>query len=102
MRSLLALFAVFASYCTGAAIAQAVGQFPFALTREGQMLGAVEGEVASFKGLTYGAPPVGVLRWRPPQGLPESSEMSTAYDYAAPCLQPSLPSGREDCLTLNV
>jgi len=102
MRSLLALFAVFASFCTGAAMAQAVGQFPFALTREGQMLGAVEGEVASFKGLTYAAPPVGVLRWRPPQGLPESSEMSTAYDYAAPCLQPSLPSGREDCLTLNV
>lgn len=83
-------------------MAQAVGQYPFALTREGQMLGAVEGEVASFKGLTYAAPPVGSLRWRPPQDLPESSEMSTAYDYAAPCLQPSLPASREDCLTLNV
>src|SRR6478609_2871606 len=89
-------------YWDGAAVAQAVGQFPFALTREGQMLGAVEGEVASFKGLAYAAPPVGVLRWRPPQALPESSEMSTAYDYGAPCLQPSLPAAREDCLTLNV
>jgi para-nitrobenzyl esterase len=102
MRSLLALIAVFALLCTGSAIAQPVGQFPFALTREGQMLGAVEGEVASFKGLAYAAPPTGSLRWRSPQALPESSEMSTAYDYAAPCLQPSLPAGREDCLTLNV
>lgn len=88
--------------CAGAAVAQGVGQFPFALTREGQMLGAVEGEIASFKGLAYAAPPVGSLRWRPPQALPESSEMSTAYDYGAPCLQPSLPTAREDCLTLNV
>ncbi|WP_027529612.1 carboxylesterase/lipase family protein [Bradyrhizobium sp. WSM3983] len=88
--------------CAGAAVAQAVGQFPFALTREGQMLGAVEGEVASFKGLVYAAPPVGALRWRPPQALPESSEMSMAYDYGVPCLQPSMPAAREDCLTLNV
>jgi len=88
--------------CAGTAAAQAVGQFPFALTREGQMLGAVEGEVASFKGLAYAAPPVGSLRWRPPQALPESSEMSTAYEYGAPCPQPSLPVAREDCLTLNV
>jgi len=102
MRSLLVLIAVFSLFGTGAAMAQAVGQFPFAMTREGQMLGAVEGEVASFKGLAYAAPPTGSLRWRPPQGLPESSDMSTAYDYAAPCLQPSLPAGREDCLTLNV
>ena len=102
MRSLLALIAAFALLCTGAATAQPVGQFPFALTREGQVLGAVQAEVASFKGLAYAAPPVGVLRWRPPLGLPESSEMSTAYDYGAPCLQPSLPAAREDCLTLNV
>jgi len=83
-------------------VAQPVGQFPFALTREGQMLGAVEGEVASFKGLAYAAPPVGALRWRPPQPTPESSEMRTAYAYGAPCLQPSLPDASEDCLTLNV
>lgn len=102
MRSLLALLAVFALLGTGRAVAQAVGQYPFALTREGQMLGAVEGEVASFKGLAYAAPPVGSLRWRPPQALPESSEMSTAYEYGAPCPQPSMPAAREDCLTLNV
>ncbi|WP_339035158.1 carboxylesterase family protein [Bradyrhizobium symbiodeficiens] len=103
MRSLLALLAAsIILCCAGSAVAQPVGQFPFALTREGQMLGAVEGEVASFKGLAYAAPPLGALRWRPPQPTPESSEMHTAYEYGAPCLQPSLPDASEDCLTLNV
>lgn len=102
MRLLLSLFAVCTLHCAGSAVAQPVGQFPFALTREGQLLGAVEGEVASFKGLAYAAPPVGALRWRPPQPTPESSEMRTAYEYGAPCLQPALPDASEDCLTLNV
>ncbi|MHC2626031.1 para-nitrobenzyl esterase [Bradyrhizobium huanghuaihaiense] len=103
MRSLLALVTASACLClAGPAVAQPVGQFPFALTREGQMLGGVEGEVAFFKGLAYAAAPVGPLRWRPPQVTPESSEMRTAYEYAAPCLQPSLSGAREDCLTLNV
>jgi para-nitrobenzyl esterase len=100
MRSLLALIAFI--LLASVAMAQPVGQFPFALTREGQMLGAVEGEVASFKGLAYAAPPVGALRWRPPQPTPESSEMQTAYTYGAPCLQPALVETSEDCLTLNV
>ncbi|MET4386622.1 para-nitrobenzyl esterase [Bradyrhizobium sp. F1.4.3] len=103
MRSLLALAAASVVLCcAGVAVAQPVGQFPFALTREGQMLGAVEGEVASFRGLAYAMPPVGALRWRAPQATPESSEMRTAYDYGAPCLQPLTPGASEDCLTLNV
>jgi para-nitrobenzyl esterase len=102
MRPVLALIAASALCCAGLTTAQPVGQFPFALTREGQMLGAVRGEVAAFKGLAYAAPPVGPLRWRPPQATGESSEMRTAYDYGAPCLQPALPASREDCLTLNV
>jgi para-nitrobenzyl esterase len=103
MRPLLALIAATVFACNaGSAVAQPVGQFPFALTREGQMLGAVEGEVASFKGLAYAAPPVGALRWRPPQPMPASSEMRTVYEFGAPCLQPELPGASEDCLTLNV
>ncbi|WP_439401234.1 carboxylesterase/lipase family protein [Bradyrhizobium sp. DASA03068] len=103
MRALLAFVAAIAVLCgVGSAVAQSVGQFPFALTREGQMLGAVEGEVASFRGLAYAAPPVGALRWQPPQPTTESSEMRTAYDYGAPCRQPALPVASEDCLTLNV
>ena len=104
MRSVLALIVVAALLClAGPVVAQPVGQFPFALTREGQMLGAVEGDVAFFRGLAYATPPVGPLRWRPPQAtVEESSEMRTAYEYGAPCLQPSFRDAREDCLTLNV
>ena len=103
MRLQFALVVASSLLCwDGAAVAQAVGQFPFALTREGQMLGAVEGEVASFKGLAYAAAPVGALRWRPPQATAENPEMRTAYEYGAPCLQPSVPGASEDCLTLNV
>ncbi|MFB6461750.1 carboxylesterase/lipase family protein [Bradyrhizobium tunisiense] len=102
MRFLLSLLAACVLHGAASAIAQPVGQFPFALTREGQMLGAVAGEVASFRGLAYAAPPVGALRWRAPQPTPESSEMRTAYDYGAPCLQLSLAASSEDCLTLNV
>lgn len=101
MRFVLTLI-VMVACCAGSAMAQSVGQFPFALTREGQLLGAVEGEVASFKGLTYASPPVGARRWRAPQPTPESSEMHTAYKYGAACLQPALPDTSEDCLTLNV
>jgi para-nitrobenzyl esterase len=104
MRSVFALIVVAALLClAGPAAAQPVGQFPFALTREGQMLGAVEGEVAFFRGLAYAAPPIGPLRWRPPQAtVEESSEMRTAYEYGAPCAQQLLADASEDCLTLNV
>lgn len=103
MRSLPELLVISSLLCPGGeAIAQAVGQFPFAVTREGQMLGAVEGEVASFRGLAFAAAPVSELRWRPPQATAENQEMRTAYEYGAPCLQPGLPDSREDCLTLNV
>jgi para-nitrobenzyl esterase len=102
MRSLLAVVA--ASVVLGHAhpASAQVGQYPFALTREGQMLGAVEGEIASFKGLAYAAAPVGALRWQAPQAPDESSEMRTAYDYGPACLQPATPRASEDCLTLNV
>ncbi len=106
MRSWLAFVAasVVASVPLGIAglVSAQVGQYPFALTREGQMLGDVEGEIASFKGLAYAAAPVGLLRWQAPQAPTESSEMRTAYDYGPACLQPSIPRASEDCLTLNV
>jgi para-nitrobenzyl esterase len=102
MRDLLVLIAAFLIVAlAGPGVAQ-VGQFPFAVTREGQMLGAVQGDVASYRGIAYAAAPVGRLRWRAPQPLPESSEMRTVYDYGPPCPQPGAREASEDCLTLNV
>ncbi|MBV9562162.1 MAG: carboxylesterase/lipase family protein [Bradyrhizobium sp.] len=84
-----------------------VGQYPFALTQEGQVLGVVQAGVASFKGLRYAAAPIGALRWRPPQPPPESSDIRTARDYGPACPQPMAPGSgvnrmSEDCLTLNL
>ena len=90
----------------GIAAAQ-VAQFPFGLTREGQVLGSVQAGVASFKGIPYAAAPVGPLRWRAPQPPPESDTIRSAYEYGPACQQPSMPGPgshrtSEDCLTLNV
>jgi para-nitrobenzyl esterase len=107
MRYLVALFAAcLFSLQTGIAPAQ-VGQFPFALTREEQVLGTVQAGVASFKGIPYASAPVGSLRWRPPRPAPESSAIRTAHEYGPACQQPSMPGlgsyrTSEDCLTLNV
>lgn len=61
------------------------------------------------KGIPYAAPPVGPLRWRPPQPARGWTEVRDATRFGAPCFQawspPALSQGRapsEDCLTLNV
>jgi len=66
--------------------------------------------VVSFKGIPYAAPPVGPLRWRPPQPAPSRADVRDASAPGAICIQPPangdpgvgpLPMS-EDCLTLNV
>jgi para-nitrobenzyl esterase len=104
MRSLVAPLAACVVLLQPGLAAAQVEQFPFVLTRQEQVLGAVQAGVASFKGIPYAAAPVGPLRWRPPQPPPESSTIRMAYDYGPACLQPSMrePRASEDCLTLNV
>ena len=67
------------------------------------------GKVNAFLGLPYAAPPVGDLRWRPPQPAPHWRGTREATRYCAHCwgqessdmsFQDSGPS--EDCLYLNV
>src|SRR4051812_5691813 len=63
--------------------------------------------VYDFLGLPYAAPPVGDLRWRPPQPPAPWRGIRDASGYAPSCPQkPSLfePPGpqSEDCLYLNV
>ena len=82
---------------------------PVVATDAGSLRGArVEG-VYAFRGIPYAAPPVGALRWRPPQAHASWSGVRPAIDYAATCAQPLstlMPVApdtlAEDCLTLNV
>jgi para-nitrobenzyl esterase len=68
-----------------------------------------------FKGIPFAVPPVGPLRWRPPQPVKSWTGVRPADHYGAPCMQPSdtrgglqgasaaaTPTPSEDCLYLNV
>lgn len=79
-------------------------------------LASRDGLVRSFKGIPYAAPPVGALRWRPPQAATAWQGTREASRFSPVCPQPSPPAGgfyqreffqtfetqNEDCLYLNV
>ncbi|MEE2639024.1 MAG: carboxylesterase/lipase family protein [Planctomycetota bacterium] len=56
-----------------------------------------------FKGIPYAAPPVGELRWRPPQPVKGWKEVRQCDSFGARSLQNNnRPGQSEDCLYLNV
>jgi para-nitrobenzyl esterase len=84
------------------------GGAPIARIEGGLVRGvAVPGGGDAFLGLPYAAPPVGNLRWRPPQAPGGWQGVRDATQFAPSCPQaPSLfappPPFSEDCLYLNV
>jgi para-nitrobenzyl esterase len=83
-----------------------------ARTKAGELRGAYENGVAVFRGVPYAAPPVGELRFSPPQPMPAWQGARDATKDS-----PIAPQGRsrlahvmgdferpqsEDCLTLNI
>lgn len=81
-------------------------QGPIVQTSSGSLRGATEGNVSSFKGIPYAAPPVGEFRWRPPQPVKPWEGLRDATEYCADCPQRTWPGSTatvsEDCLFLNV
>lgn len=79
-------------------------------TASGPVVGTVSEGIASYKGIPFAAPPVGELRWRPPQPPQPWTEPLSADDYGNDCMQRPFPSDAaplgkppaEDCLYLNV
>ena len=69
-----------------------------------------EGKVKAFLGLPYAAPPIGDLRWRPPQPPARWKGERDATQFGAHCAQTKVyddlvfldGGGSEDCLFLNV
>ncbi len=93
----------------GAAALQAA---PTVRTAGGVVEGALsaDGKVGAFKGIPYAAPPVGPLRWKPPQPVQPWTGVRPAVDFGPRAMQGRVfddmifrdagPS--EDCLYLNV
>ena len=96
--------AVSAGTLGGQAAAGAGG--PVAATANGAVRGLASGAVDEFLGIPYAAPPVGALRWQPPQPAASWSGVRAATQFAPHCPQVAGPFGEastsEDCLYLNV
>jgi para-nitrobenzyl esterase len=105
MRFLLPLTLVL-----GSLGANAFADAPVVHTQNGDVLGVLQGSIESFKALPFAAPPVGDLRWKPPQdpanwlGVRDGSKFSSACTQAQkdPVTGSVSVIGSEDCLYLNV
>lgn len=81
-------------------------------TDKGKVRGSLttDEKVRVFKGIPYAAPPVGPLRWQPPQPALKWKGVRDAAAFGSRCMQAALfkdmafrdPGPSEDCLTLNV
>jgi para-nitrobenzyl esterase len=82
---------------------------PVVNTAEGPVRGFTKNGVEIFLGIPYAAPPVGDLRWTPPQAVRHWTETRDANRYGKTCPQvyqlgvfAAPTSITEDCLYLNV
>lgn len=82
---------------------------PILETKNGKLQGVERDGMVMYKNIPYAAPPVGDLRWRPPQPAQPWTGVRDASQFGQACLQPymqgltsELVPGSEDCLKLNV
>ncbi|HEY2749936.1 carboxylesterase/lipase family protein [Phenylobacterium sp.] len=113
-RSPLGRLGAVASICgfvlaSVAAALPAEARSPIVVTRSGEVSGLDVDGVATFKGIPFAAPPVGRLRWRPPQPAAGWKGVLKAEAFGSPCMQGPAPGPptdlthvSEDCLTVNV
>ena len=113
-RNALLCFLVF-SLLTGGLLSAGCGSGLERVQLEsGPITGASEdvqgAQISSFKGIPYAAPPVGDLRWKPPQPVASWTEPRACTSFGPACPQPAqtemfyldVGATDEDCLYLNV
>src|SRR5580704_7099820 len=97
-----------AAACTSQPAAPAHHRLPplVVATADGEVRGITTGPVDEYLGIPYAAPPVGPLRWQPPQPAARWRGIRAATEFAPHCAQPAGVFGRasmsENCLYLNV
>ena len=85
IRRLLSSLVAIAAMGVGAA---ALSQTPSLVRVDGgELQGVVADGVVSFKGIPFAAPPVGDLRWRPPQPAAKWTGVRQAAEFGADCMQ---------------
>ena len=77
---------------------------PAIVTQSGPLKGIQTPTTNEYLGIPYAVPPVGNLRWTPPQPFGKWHGVFQAKQFGNFCTQPESGStfGSEDCLTLNV
>ncbi|QNK02147.1 carboxylesterase/lipase family protein [Dyella telluris] len=83
---------------------------PVVGTANGPLSGVSDAGLNVFKGIPYAAPPVGPLRWKPPQPVSPWQGVRTADHFGPRCMQRPVYNDMvfrsdgmsEDCLYLNV
>ena len=72
-------------------------------------LAGVQKDVCVYKGIPFAAPPLGQLRWRPPQAVKPWEGVRACTEFGPACPQPKvliisaeITKTDEDCLNLNV
>jgi para-nitrobenzyl esterase len=107
MKSITGSLAIVALAMSPAALA---GPRTEVRTKSGVVAGSVANGVVSWKGVPFAQPPVGELRWKPPQPVAPWTGVRAATAYANDCMQEPFPSDAaplgtapaEDCLYVNV
>jgi len=79
------------------------------ILKSGLIRGAVQQDIRIYRGIPFAAPPIGDLRWKPPQPLAPWKGVRDCTTFGPACPQPkqalltiNTQDQNEDCLYLNV